>query len=64
MISEDEESEGRFVKSQFRIVGVLATETGVNFDQFARTEIYVPVDQARAFREANRDLLSEWEKLL
>ena len=64
MISEDEESEGRFVKSQFRIVGVLATETGVNFDQFARTEIYVPVDQARAFRDANRDPLERMGEAL
>jgi hypothetical protein len=64
MISEDEESEGRLVKSQFRIVGVLATETGVNFDQFARTEIYVPVDQARAFRDANRDPLERMGEAL
>jgi ABC-type lipoprotein release transport system permease subunit len=39
----------------FRIVGVLETETGLNFDQFMRSEIYVPIDQARRFREANRD---------
>ncbi len=64
MISGDEELDGRFVKSQFRIVGVLATETGVNFDQFARTDIYVPVEQARVFREANRDPLERMGEAL
>ncbi|MEO7367561.1 MAG: ABC transporter permease, partial [Gemmatimonadaceae bacterium] len=42
-------------KSSFRIVGVLETETGINLDQFMRSEIYVPIEQARRFREANRD---------
>jgi ABC-type antimicrobial peptide transport system permease subunit len=64
MISEDEGPEGSFVKSEFRIVGVLATETGVNFDQFARTDIYVPVELARAFRDANRDPLERMGEAL
>jgi putative ABC transport system permease protein len=42
-------------RHSFRIVGVLETETGINLDQFMRSEIYVPIDQARRFREANRD---------
>ncbi len=39
----------------FRIVGVLETEAGITLDQFMRSEIYVPIEQASRFREANRD---------
>ncbi len=52
---DDGGPDGSFQKHSFRIVGVLETETGINLDQFMRSEIYVPIEQARRFREANRD---------
>lgn len=60
----DDELDGRFIKHVFVITGVLKAESGVNFDQFARTDIYVPVEQARAFREANRDPLERMGEAL
>lgn len=60
----DDELDGRFVKHVFVVTGVLKAESGVNFDQFARTDIYVPVEQARAFREANRDPLERMGEAL
>jgi ABC-type lipoprotein release transport system permease subunit len=51
----EEGPDGRLERHTFRIVGVLPSEGGLNFDQFARTDIYIPVEQARRFREANRD---------
>ena len=60
----DDELDDRFVKNMFVIKGVLKSESGVNFDQFARTDIYVPVEQARAFREANRDPLERMGEAL
>ncbi|MCW5968188.1 MAG: ABC transporter permease [Blastocatellales bacterium] len=49
--------DGRYETHVFRIRGVLPSDGGVNFDQFARTDLYIPVEQARRFRQANRDPL-------
>jgi putative ABC transport system permease protein len=54
-LEEDQGPQANLERHPFRIVGVLETETGINLDQFMRSEIYVPIDQARRFREANRD---------
>lgn len=48
-----------FEQHAFRIVGILETEAGINLDQFMRSEIYVPIEQARRYREANRDPLEK-----
>src|SRR5262249_23216779 len=45
----------RFVRHSFRIVGVLPTESGIDINRLTDTDMYVPVDRARSFREANRD---------
>lgn len=52
----DSEAPGAgFQRNSFRIVGILESEAGINLDQFMRSEAYVPIEQARRFREANRD---------
>ena len=61
---EEEGPDGRFERHSFRIVGVLPSEGGVNFDQFARTDLYIPVEQARRYREANRDPLERMGEAL
>lgn len=52
---EEISPDGTFERHSFRIVGVLETEAGITLDQFMRSEIYIPIEQARKFREANRD---------
>jgi putative ABC transport system permease protein len=49
------DSDDRFERHSFRIAGVLVTESGVlNIDP-QEAEIFVPLAQAKRFREANRD---------
>ena len=54
--AEDVTNDQRFVRHSFRIVGVLS-EGGIDINRLTDTDMYVPVDQARRFREANRDPL-------
>ena len=56
--------DARFERHAFRIVGVLETESGLNLDQFLRSEIYIPIEQARRLREANRDPLERMGEAL
>ena len=58
------DEEARLERHAFRIVGVLETESGLNLDQFLRSEIYIPIEQARSLREANRDPLERMGEAL
>ena len=46
--------DGRFEQHRFRIVGVLTTE-GLNLNPLGNEPLFVPLAQAKRFREANRD---------
>jgi putative ABC transport system permease protein len=48
------EDDSRFERHVFRIVGVLASEGGFNVNALMETDLYVPIEQAKRFREANR----------
>jgi ABC-type antimicrobial peptide transport system permease subunit len=48
----------------YRIVGVLKAEDGFDINNFMETDMFVPLNQAREFREANRDPMSRIGELL
>jgi hypothetical protein len=42
----------------YRVVGVLKAEDGFDINNFMETDMFIPLDQAKEFREANRDPMS------
>jgi len=62
--AENVTNDPRFVRHSFRIVGVLPSEGGIDINRLTDTDMYVPVDQARRFREANRDPLEQMGEAL
>ena len=52
---DEVEADPRFEPHSFRIVAVVASEGGLNLNQLGDAELFVPVEQARRFRAANRD---------
>ncbi|MGE0129474.1 MAG: ABC transporter permease [Blastocatellales bacterium] len=48
----------------YRIVGVLKAEDGFDINNFMETDMFIPLDQAQRFREANRDPMSRMSELL
>ncbi|HZS04405.1 MAG TPA: FtsX-like permease family protein [Blastocatellia bacterium] len=53
--ADEAEGSDRYERHVFRVVGVLPTETGLNMPMLAGADLYIPMEQARRFREANRD---------
>jgi ABC-type antimicrobial peptide transport system permease subunit len=62
--ADDVANDPRFARHSFRIVGVLPSEGGIDINRLTDTDMYVPVDQARRFREANRDPLEQMGEAL
>jgi len=48
----------------YRIVGVLKAEDGFDINNFMETDMFIPLEQAKQFRETNRDPLSRMGELL
>ena len=48
----------------YRIVGVLKAEDGFDINNFMETDMFVPLEQAKQFRETNRDPMSRMGELL
>jgi ABC-type antimicrobial peptide transport system permease subunit len=42
----------------YRVVGVLKAEDGFDINNFMETDMFIPLDQAKEFRETNRDPMS------
>jgi len=42
----------------YRVVGVLKAEDGFDVNNFMETDMFIPLDQAKEFRQANRDPMS------
>jgi ABC-type lipoprotein release transport system permease subunit len=42
----------------YRVVGVLKAEDGFDINNFMETDMFIPLDQAKEFRESNRDPMS------
>src|SRR5215813_14029599 len=42
----------------YRVVGVLKAEDGFDINNFMETDMFIPLDQAKEFRDANRDPMS------
>jgi ABC-type antimicrobial peptide transport system permease subunit len=54
----------QYEERAYRIVGVLKAEDGFDINNFMETDMFVPLNQAREFREANRDPMSRIGELL
>jgi putative ABC transport system permease protein len=52
------EFEGRYESRVYHIVGVLKAEDGFDINNFMETDMFIPLEQAKEFREANRDPMS------
>jgi putative ABC transport system permease protein len=48
----------------YRIVGVLKAEDGFDINNFMETDMFIPLGQAKEFRDANRDPMSRIGELL
>lgn len=48
----------------YRIVGVLKAQDGFDINSFTDTDMFIPLEQARRFRKANRDPMSRMSELL
>ncbi|HKQ76348.1 MAG TPA: FtsX-like permease family protein [Blastocatellia bacterium] len=48
----------------YRVVGVLKAEDGFDINNFMETDMFIPLDQAKEFRAANRDPMSRIGELL
>jgi ABC-type antimicrobial peptide transport system permease subunit len=64
----DASNDERFERHAFRIVGVLPSERGpggpnINF-MMPNSQMIVPIEQARRFREANRDPMSQMSQAI
>ncbi len=54
----------QYEERAYRIVGVLKAEDGFDINNFMETDMFIPLDQAKEFREANRDPMSRIGELL
>src|SRR5215470_12100636 len=54
----------QYEERTYRIVGVLKAEDGFDINNFMETDMFIPLDQAKEFRDANRDPLSRIGELL
>jgi len=54
-----EQDDGRFERHVFRIVGVLKSEDGINFNPFGNADFFVPMDQAKRLRAVNLSPLEQ-----
>src|SRR5262245_19007183 len=48
----------------YRVVGVLKAEDGFDINNFMETDMFIPLDQAKEFRESNLDPMSRIGELL
>jgi putative ABC transport system permease protein len=55
---------GQYEERVYRIVGVLKAEDGFDINNFMETDMFIPLDQAKEFRNANRDPMSRIGELL
>ncbi len=54
----------QYEERAYRIVGVLKAEDGFDVSNFMETDMFIPLEQAKEFREANRDPMSRIGELL
>ncbi|HEY6403048.1 MAG TPA: FtsX-like permease family protein, partial [Blastocatellia bacterium] len=54
----------QYEERAYRIVGVLKAEDGFDINNFMETDMFIPLDQAKEFRDANRDPMSRIGELL
>src|SRR5262245_61517157 len=54
----------QYEERAYRVVGVLKAEDGFDINNFMETDMFVPLDQAKEFRAANRDPMSRIGELL
>src|SRR5215475_8625945 len=54
----------QYEERAYRIVGVLKAEDGFDINNFMETDMFIPLDQAKEFRNANRDPMSRIGELL
>jgi ABC-type antimicrobial peptide transport system permease subunit len=54
----------QYEERAYRIVGVLKAEDGFDINNFMETDMFIPIGQAKEFRDANRDPMSRIGELL
>ncbi len=54
----------QYEERTYRVVGVLKAEDGFDINNFMETDMFIPLDQAKEFRDANRDPMSRIGELL
>ncbi len=54
----------QYEERPYRIVGVLKAEDGFDVNNFMEIDMFIPLNQAREFRDANRDPMSRIGELL
>lgn len=54
----------QYEERAYRIVGVLKAEDGFDINNFMETDMFIPLGQAKEFRDANRDPMSRIGELL
>ncbi|HKC85699.1 MAG TPA: FtsX-like permease family protein [Blastocatellia bacterium] len=54
----------QYEERAYRVVGVLKAEDGFDINNFMETDMFIPLDQAKEFRDANRDPISRIGELL
>jgi ABC-type antimicrobial peptide transport system permease subunit len=54
----------QYEERAYRIVGVLKAEDGFDINNFMETDMFIPLDQAKEFRDSNRDPMSRIGELL
>src|SRR5262252_9259719 len=54
----------QYEERAYRIVGVLKAEDGFDINNFMETDMFIPLDQAKEFRDASRDPMSRIGELL
>jgi putative ABC transport system permease protein len=58
------EMSARYEEHAYRIVGVLKAEDGFDINNFMETDMFIPLEQAKQFREANRDSMARISEML
>src|SRR5262245_9453143 len=54
----------QFEERAYRVVGVLKAEDGFDVNNFMELDMFIPLEQAKEFRESNRDPMSRISELL
>jgi putative ABC transport system permease protein len=54
----------QYEERAYRVVGVLKAEDGFDINNFMETDMFIPLDQAKEFRDSNRDPMSRIGELL